>query len=240
MEELENEGVMYDISNFLAGEWDQRKLYAYGCYAKDEGSSIGCGVISRFPLSNMTVHSLDVRSEGENMPSMRPLIEVTVTKGHGSLVLFINHWKSKSGGTEVTEKWRDWQEGVLASRIEKYVAEGSAVLACGDFNRDIAAFQRGTAADTSYGACVLGGTVIVAAPWYEGDGVLVEPGSYYFNGSWERIDHFFIAGNAQCISFAPETDGPWCDATTHVPAKYELWSGYGYSDHLPVSCTVRF
>lgn len=255
MEELENEGELYDMSNFLAGEWDQRKLYAYGCYAKDEGSSIGCGVISRYPLSNMTVHSLDVRVGGEAMPAMRPLIEVTVTKGKNSLVLFVNHWKSKSGGTEQTEQWRNWQEKVLAERIETCVQENKAVLACGDFNRDIGAFQKDAAADAPYGEETIllrkriasagaaeegADFVAVLSPWYDEKGALATPGSYFFDDAWERIDHFFIAGNAACLSFTPETNGPWCNEETLVPRKYELWNGYGYSDHLPVSCVVQF
>lgn len=258
MEEIENEGVMYDISNFLAGEWDSRKQYKYGCFAKDEDSSIGCGIISRYPLSNITTHALNVQSENEAMPALRPLIEVTVSKDGESLVLLANHWKSKSGGTEETEKWRDWQEEILGQVMGRLVAEGASVIACGDFNRDIDDFKRSATADTAKQTIVMRayagemhdeqtdstGTqsateVEAASPWYEGN-TLVEPGSYYFNGSWERIDNFFIAGNAECISFCPETDGPWCDKETKTPQKYELWNGYGYSDHLPISCTVRF
>lgn len=240
MEEIENEAVMHDISNFLAGEWDFKKVYAYGCFARDEGSAIGCGVISRFPLSEMTVHSLDVRSEGESMPLMRPLIQVTVSKNGRPLVLLVNHWKSKSGGTQQTEKWRNWQEHTLARMVMVCKESGRAVVACGDFNRDIADFANDAAAGTVSLSTGCGGVAVtMETPWYQ-DGTLTEPGSYLFNGDWERIDHFFIAGNAQCLLFAVETDGPWCEKETSIPLKYEVWSGYGYSDHLPISCTIQF
>lgn len=248
MEEIENEGVIHDISNFMAGEWDTKKLYTYGCFAKDEGGSIGCGVISRYPLSDMHVHSLDVRTESESMPEVRPIIEVTVSNGESNLVLIINHWKSKSGGEEVSEKWRNRQEELLAKIIDRCVDDNKAVVACGDFNRDIDGFEKGATADvvllrnsitndtSSYNTQK---GVEVITPWYD-DAVIIQPGSYYFDNSWERIDNFFIAGNANCISFSPETKGPWCDSESFIPQKYELWNGNGYSDHLPISCTVQF
>ena len=42
MEELENSNVLFDISNFLAGEWNPRKIYRYACFSKNEGGAIGC------------------------------------------------------------------------------------------------------------------------------------------------------------------------------------------------------
>ena len=80
MEEVENEGVLQDIGNFLAGEWNSRKIYAYAGFQKKSGSSIGCGILSRYPIREFSVHGLDVRTEGENMPGMRDLICLTVEK----------------------------------------------------------------------------------------------------------------------------------------------------------------
>lgn len=248
MEELENEGQLYDISNYLAGEWNMKKNYSYGCFAKDSGSSIGCGIISRYALSNMKCHELDVRTESEFMPSMRPIIEVTVAKDNENLVLLVNHWKSKSGGEEATEKWRDWQEAVLSKIVEANVVANNAVLACGDFNRDVNDFCKSSSENESEillrkniseSKPSLENSVVVISPWYE-ENILIEPGSYYFNERWERIDNFFFAGSASCASFSPETNGAWCDSETKVPARYTIWNGYGYSDHLPISCVVQF
>ena len=48
---------------------------------------------------------------------MRPIMEVNLDVGGRNVILFVNHWKSKSGGEEESEIWRDWQETLLAGRL---------------------------------------------------------------------------------------------------------------------------
>ena len=50
MQELENEDQLYDIFNRLCSNFSLSKNYGYGCFFKEEGGAIGCGVLSRFPL----------------------------------------------------------------------------------------------------------------------------------------------------------------------------------------------
>ncbi|MFA6856707.1 MAG: endonuclease/exonuclease/phosphatase family protein [Treponema sp.] len=241
-EEIENDGIMYDISNRLAGSaWNSRHSWNYACFAKTPGDATGCAVLSRFPLGAMTVHSLDIRTSGEQ-PQMRPIIEVSVYAGSCPLVLFINHWKSKAGGkTETeTEKWRNWQESVLGKLIAGI--PDSAAAACGDFNRDITGFLPGPENGTVLLRYLCSGCkkeTTVVSPWIRSDGTYVKPGSYYFKNRWERIDHFFTAGTASAVDFAPVTDGPWADSSG-VPAAYTVFTGKGWSDHLPVAATITY
>lgn len=255
IEELEKEGQLVDISNSLCGTFRLSKLYPYGCFATSPGSSIGCAVISRYPLRSLCVHALDVRTESAAQPVMRPVMEVTVCSGKKTFGLFINHWKSKSGGVAETEIWRNWQEAVLAGLMLEYAYGGkNAAVACGDFNRDISDFVHPVAAgdsqngkmnillrtSTKNSALKRSSAVVpVYSPWYASGGNLVAPGSYWFSGSWERIDHFFAAGPCVITDFVPECGGPWVDGEGH-PAGYKLWSGQGYSDHLPIAATVAF
>lgn len=153
LEEIENEGILYDISNALAGEnWNPKKVYRYGCFSKKKNSSIGCAVISRYELCDFKIHSLDVRAENSRAPSMRPLMEVDllVAKNKFSggeksraLKIFVNHWKSKSGGEEESKIWRRWQEGLLAQKISDAQNEATspAIICAGDFNQDISEFS---------------------------------------------------------------------------------------------------
>lgn len=153
LEEIENEGILHDISNALAGEnWNPKKVYRYGCFSKKKNSSIGCAVISRYELCDFKIHSLEVRSENSRAPSMRPLIEVNLLaaknkfsdeKNSLALKIFVNHWKSKSGGEEESKIWRRWQEGLLAQKISDARSEATlpAIICAGDFNQDIMEFS---------------------------------------------------------------------------------------------------
>ena len=245
MEELEKEEQLYDISNRLTGTFHFAKLYPYGAFAASKGSSIGCAVLSRCRIVDASVHALDIRG-GDEQPSMRPLLELQLCPREGAVLhLFVNHWKSKLG--EGSEIWRRQQEKVLASRMEKVVGLGGAALACGDFNADIGEFallplkvQTGL-----YEANILlrdspgtdEGGVRVFNPWLLEDGSEREGGSYWYDGSWEKIDHFFCAGALQIVQFRSACEGRWVDADGR-PDKYKIWSGSGYSDHLPVVCEL--
>ena len=139
MEEIENEGVVQDIANRLSsGSWEQKKLWHYACFAKESESAIGCAVFSRYELSDMKLHSIDIRTQNEDQPLTRPLIQVAVSVGDRELELFVNHWKSKSGGEAETEIWRDWQEYVLAENLKIIESTESQpdkpLIICGDFN----------------------------------------------------------------------------------------------------------
>lgn len=153
LEEVENEGILHDISNVLAGEnWNPKKVYRYGCFSKKKNSSIGCAVISRHELCGFKIHSLDVRAENSRAPSMRPLMEVDLLatrnkfsdeKNSRALKIFVNHWKSKSGGEEESKIWRRWQEGLLAQKISDTQNDATlpAIICAGDFNQDIMEFS---------------------------------------------------------------------------------------------------
>lgn len=243
MEEIENEKVLLDINNFLAGEWNTKKTYPYACFAKNEGSSIGCAVISRVPLKNLTVHSLDIRSENSKLPSVRPIMQLTVC-AKKEFVLLVNHWKSKSGGEAATEIWRNRQEGLLQKIIESLESKTDQILIAGDFNRDIHDFYSPQENSGNIllrkwidGKLIKDGTLVKSA-WYLDGEKIIEPGSYYFNGEWSRIDNIFTAGNLKLKAFYPETDGPWCNSSTFIPQKYIMRTESGYSDHLPLFCIV--
>jgi len=240
LEEIENTAVMQDIANQLAGvSWDRAKMWNYGCFAKDAGSAIGCAVFSRFELKDMKVHSICVKTQSDEQPGVRPLIQVTVDTGGGDFLLFVNHWKSKSGGETGSEIWRDWQESVVADtmrRIEmSYSEKKMSCVLCGDFNRDILEFS-GDAPNVSFRG--QGFALDVLSPWFNSSGSFsCDTGSYYYDGEWERIDHIFGSGDLKISAFSPQTQGVWCGAGG-VPNSYKLYSGDGYSDHVPLMCAV--
>ena len=242
MEEIENAEVVQDIANLLAGgSWDNKKTWQYACFAKESDSAIGCAVFSRYELTGLKTHALDIRSGQSEQPSSRPLIQLTVMIGEREVELFVNHWKSKSGGEEETEIWRDWQELVLAENLAclEESCPGLPLVMCGDFNRsaeDFVLIPNDKKANTLLRGS--GQNVKVFSPWFRSDGnFATEGGSYFYNGEWERIDNIMIAGNADFISFATVTEPPVADEDG-IPAAYEIYTGDGCSDHLPLKCVI--
>lgn len=235
-EELEKENQLYDISNRLSGTFNFAKLYSYGVFASSPGSSIGCGILSRFPLGETTVHNLESRSQTLAQPSMRPIIKTEILVNEKPLALFVNHWKSKSSGEEESKIWRKKQERLLARLISD--CKTKAKIACGDFNMDISEFSFHKDGKNNL---VLNGknNAAVYSPWILENGELKTPGSYFYKEKWERIDHFFAAGSVEIQDFSAETSGEWADEE-NKPNRYKIWTGQGYSDHLPISCTVSF
>ena len=270
--EVENTAVVQDIANTLqigisSMEWP------YVCFAREEGSCLGCAVFSRYKPESFTTHSTNCKvavqtaafsefSAGEFLvkPAMRPLMEIRFSFGStyaagrtneyaqntGSvssdgdsnivdrkLALFVVHWKSKSGGAKESEVWRNCQEAVLAGRVESALADGCSVVACGDFNKDLLEFRY----SRTTGCVDLMGnfsTVTVKSPWFSSK----DEGSYYYKEAWNRIDHFFLAGGSELISFKVVTTGEHV-TSDGLPYSYDVWSGHGYSDHLPLLCRLR-
>lgn len=249
-EEMENSRIIYDISNQLAGQnWNGKTAWNYACFSKNPQDSIGCAVISRLPILKNSIHNLDIRTENQQQPSMRPVMKVEILCGSQILSLFVNHWKSKSSGEEESHVWRDWQESQLCRMmIER---EDSPALACGDLNQDISEFSfiKWNSEEANQKANVLLREKLplekqekrdadVFSPWILENGSLAAPGSYFYQDKWERIDHFFANRRIAVGDFYAVENELWC-GENGAPKGYKIYSGTGWSDHLPIHCRIR-
>lgn len=238
-EEVENEGILYDITNALAGyNWNSSRLWNYGAFSREDGSAIGVAVLSRLPLESLKLHSMDVRCQKEDQPGGRPLMELKILNGENRLTVFVNHWKSKSNDNGNSEIWRNWQEAVLLDAIQN-LNEDDCYIACGDFNKDINEFAFNKAV-WKVNLRGITGACLVNTPWLDDNGnYSTVTGSYYYKERWERIDHFFYSDNVKLWDFRALGESPWA-TEDGIPVAYKLYNGNGYSDHLGISCYVSF
>lgn len=241
LEEIENHAVVVDISNRLQDmSFSQRKKYNYAVFAKNPGDAIGIAVLSKLPILESTVHNIDIRNLEEKQPSMRPILKVKVKTKNDALTIFANHWKSKSGGAEKTEIWRNFQESHLQSLIGQSLMQNEKIIACGDFNRDISEFFCEGGKVFLRNHDFEKSEICLVSPWFlqsDDNNELVNPGSYYYNNKFERIDHFFVSENLNIAEFAP-LSGEWC-SDEGIPYKFQIYSGKGYSDHLPIQLIIE-
>lgn len=247
-EEIENEAVIQDICNGLsAHKWNSTGIWNYACFSKEPESSIGCAVISKYELWDLSNHSIEDGSPKVQQPALRAIGKVKVKIGNKDFVLFINHWKSKSSGEFETEIWRIKQESILTNLVCETVEENQncPILICGDFNKSIEEFEYIDSVEK--GNVLLKSkypyddqAIAVFSPWYDEHGnYTCNTGSYYYKNSWEYIDNFFVYGNFDILDFEACTDDLWTK-DNNIPNGFKIYTGEGYSDHLPIKITLQF
>lgn len=243
LQEIENASVIQDICNQLVEKvWKNKDNWTYSCFCKNDESSIGCAVISKYPIEDLSTHMIDIRTTGTKQPDMRPIMKMKIVTEKKFIDLFVNHWKSKTGNALESETWRSLQEALLASLLRR-TDEDYAGIICGDFNKDIDEF---TIVQNESGNILLHGDLLncpdvcVYSPWLDENGKYdFDSGSYYYKNAWERIDNIFSYGNVKILDFEPCTDPRWT-TENGTPYSYKIYTGEGYSDHLPIKACIIF
>ena len=253
--EIENAKVLEDlVSKKLA-----QCKYHWKITSPDTDSAIRCGILSKLPIISANAHRASEVSLAKNQP--RLLLEVELDAGERSIILLIAHWKSKIGGAAVTEPERISQAAIAANRIRTILESNpdAELILLGDLNENpdeyrlvnglyqTALMPFGTG-KTVQGILITNmfqeagintEGVALWSPWFECSGW-----SYCYNGKPERIDHVLLspglfdpigykyAGfNIVSEEFLFNNDG--------LPAGYDIKTGIGYSDHLPILLELK-
>ncbi|MCR4789505.1 MAG: endonuclease/exonuclease/phosphatase family protein [Treponemataceae bacterium] len=239
LEEIENKNIIYDIANNYEFQGRRDKAYDYACFAGEENQAFGLAIISRHPILDCTVHQIDIRSEEEEQPSMRPLLNAKILVNDKVLSFYVCHWKSKSSGQEESEKWRLYQEKLLT---EIACQDQNPIFICGDFNKDLYEFNIEEKNSTRK-ICMKSdeNSISFNCCWFllGNEEELEDEGSYYYKNKWEKIDHFFYDDKIKISNF---TAVKYSENVKEggFPYRYSVWKGTGYSDHLPIECILSF
>ena len=221
LEELEKETELYDLSY----------NYKYAAFAKEEGASIGIGVLSKREITDVQWHSTFTQKRGKKSSPTRPILSFCVKDGNNTITIFANHWKSKLGGGEVQRLLQESTLSFFASRAAK---NSRGVVALGDFNMDNSEFNlvgKYTALRSFFGDDFLCRSV-----WNDNE---IEGGSYGYRDEWERIDNILYSGDVSLSDFTVLAKEPLLDEKG-FPARFILYKRTGYSDHLPLSVHAIF
>jgi endonuclease/exonuclease/phosphatase family metal-dependent hydrolase len=249
LQEVENQRVLESLQNRAL-----RSLgYHYAAITPPGTSPVSVAFLSRFPILRTHTHLLTLPDE----PPLRPILEIEVEVNGAPLILFNNHWKSKTEGPAETEPARLRAAAVLRQRLRALQAErpGTAIVVLGDLNENVEEYvERGAGAPTALIPAaaqpppgLAAGSLLLAPPPAEGEfpaaEVLAEPwyeldrsawGSYVFQGRRQTPDHILLSRgcfDGRGWEYLPGSFRPASEPSGKPPRRYEAG---GCSDHLPL------
>jgi predicted extracellular nuclease len=240
--EIENRKVLEDLV--------KEKSLSKGSYAivhKDSPDERGIDVAVIYDSTRIHVVNYEyseVTLPSEEDPYTRDLLYVQAEVGGEKLHVFVNHWPSRGGGQDVTEKNRLKVAALLKSKVEKILAVDpkSKILVMGDFNDH--------PNDKSISQVLNSGTASSNTLFnYMYDDHLAGKGSYSYKGEWGALDQFmgsselvggksgWVANENSAEVFRREfllyydKDGNSKPDRTYIGDRY---NAAGHSDHLPI------
>ncbi|MDR1933862.1 MAG: endonuclease/exonuclease/phosphatase family protein [Spirochaetales bacterium] len=266
--------LLQEAENLAALEYLNRVYlkscgYRYLALDKPPGQAAAVGILTRLPISQVIMHSYSTPDTGGD----RYIAEYRLEVSGGVIIVFNNHWKSKLEGAAETEPRRRMAAEALTRRLEslRRGGEGHPVIIAGDFNEDIEEYRL---IDRAYPAALIplgeqsrlaeetgfllysfdsgdlrtppasgGGTEnreVFFSPW----GLTSGTGSYYYQGSWERIDQFFLSreffdGQGWEFSAFSLNSGPEAADDQGRPRGFNKTTGKGASDHFGLILRLR-
>jgi endonuclease/exonuclease/phosphatase family metal-dependent hydrolase len=233
VQEVENLSVLSQVAALLGPEFK-----AVLIEGPDE-RGIDTGLITRLPIKSKAIHTFTT----EDGRPTRGILEVRVRYGKKIITVFGNHWPSQSNpdGNRMAA-------GLTLLKVAQQAQKRSdLVIAAGDFN---------TSDDDEFNALK---TYILPA-FFDAEAEARSQGidlgalaTYSYKGVWASLDHIFVLKgsrlNRNGMNFAGTrifTDNGamienyvFQGRAESRPVRYNAKEGKGYSDHLPLSLSLK-
>ena len=238
LQEVESSRVVEDFCKQLP----HKETYPYAlCPPRSDKAAFTTVILSKFPIEKFRLHTLYIQDQA----ALRPLVEAQLNIGTEQkprkLTLFAVHWKSKSGRGE-SASIRILQEQQLLQKIREHNARSPdiPIVICGDFNQPLEEFRELNTLAVCWNT---------AAYKAQNQQNMQPGGSFYFKNRWEKIDHIFYYDRVQSVNKQKQLVNTGSAAIEPVsffvlyepplvqdgkPLRYNVVSGEGYSDHLPL------
>jgi len=237
LQEIESATVVKDLCKKLDIN-DEYKDFVF--LEPERGGAFNTAILSKHEIVFAKSHNVH-----SNEKVLRPIIEVDIeiktNRQNVNITLFAVHWKSKrDGGAQL----RKCQEELLYRRMKEREKTSDYVIACGDFNQDIADFYMMSSFRNAWNLQeeLENSSFEISCDTQKDtydDNIL---GSYCYKGRWERLDNIFYSETLdsikmQACKFAVAKDSPLIlEGTIN---RYNLATKQGYSDHLPIGLLLN-
>ncbi|MCF7832819.1 MAG: hypothetical protein K9N05_04495 [Candidatus Marinimicrobia bacterium] len=161
-------------------------------------------------------------------PIMR--VDLAIQESLDTIAVFINHWPSRRGGKEASDRYRNFAASVLLDAIDQTLKThpNHRIIMTGDFN------------DDHCDSCL---TILCENPrinYLEKRLPKKIYGTYYHNGDWIHFDHFLIANfeGAENKVYDAQIIAPYWIREKKTNGPLRFYKGAetlgGYSDHYPI------
>ncbi len=238
IQEVENKNVL----TMLVDKGLKNLGYKYISLIEGPDSrGIDVGVISKYPIISEKLHKVDLSGIAKET---RGILEVKVKiKENKTITIFGNHWPSQSNPSEARFK----ASNLLIEKAKE--SDSNVVIATGDFNTLEDELPNGVKnlqadfIDAHYQAKLR----VFKRLW---------AGTHWYKGHWGSLDKMFILKSFHGAKLKFRSfhilpykfllgDKKWTDWDTgdvtiykHVPQRFNIKSGKGYSDHLPLVFSI--
>ena len=263
-QEVESLQVLRDVALSLPGG------YSDSHFAGNPESGIGVGIISRFEIQEGKSHSVNINGETTPRPVLETRIrteegDIILFICHWKSKIGGDEATENTrmaGARVILRRIRDIFEnepdigiivaGDLNENHDEFFRRGASPM-CALLPDDPKSFQAAAQFSAQTDFIVISGnippapvhfppeTVVLFSPWMNE----LEFGSYYYKGHWETIDHFLVSHHffdktgfqyqsAHVVDFEPfaNRDG--------IPVSYNMKTGNGLSDHLPLLIYLKY
>ncbi len=233
------------------------KTFLIGEQDTDNPTSVTTAFIAKMPLKALP--RVDITDDNYST-SARDLQAVQLTQGKHRLVLFNNHWKSKSGGEAASEPARRAMAEALKKRItEERETPNTSVIVLGDLNAHyheeplavlgITGQEKHMTASKTDELYDLWFENKAEDRWehsYMGDrsvlSHMIISDDLYYNTGFQYVDNSFrvVGQSGKEADLMLDADGApfrW-QIRKDKPAAFHI--GEGYSDHLPLIATFNY
>ncbi|MEW5815562.1 MAG: endonuclease/exonuclease/phosphatase family protein [Spirochaetota bacterium] len=257
LQEVENGNTLETLNEYYL----KTSGYRYSACSQSEGSAVNVAFLSKYPIVRVFSHRIQV----DGVEGLRNLLEAEIECRGRNLILFNNHWKSRSGGVEETEYLRIEASSLLVRRIKEILSENpdADIIVVGDLNESADEYIRmGKKYQTALlpieedGAAfpghkslylspdpaktgIAGDRLVLYTTWSGTEG----EGSYAYRNIWETIDHIMLSpglfdDNEFTYKAFRVVKEEFMLTGEGFPLRWNSKSMKGYSDHLPLLVTL--